>query len=248
MKNAYFKYTLSLCSLFLALTVICISLSGSPSPIIKDILAEKGENVNKDSAKQEKVIIIDPGHGGRDPGAVGNGDVLEKDLNLDIAKKLKQALTNEGFSVIMTREEDVLLFDPDIKGSKKEQDLKNRLDIAKECDGAIFVSIHMNKFALESCKGMQVYYSPNNEGSASLALAIKESVNSSLMPENKRATKAANSSIYLLWRNPLVSVLVECGFLSNPEELEKLSNDSYRQALANAVCEGIKNYCSAKGN
>lgn len=191
-----------------------------------------------------RVVIIDAGHGGEDGGAVGVTGLLEKDLNLDIAKKLESLLTKNGYSVIMTRTEDVLLYDRSAayKGRKKALDLAARQAIGDQYPNAIFVSIHANAFSEQIYHGLQIWYSPNHASSARLAQEIRGAVVGSLQPENHRQSKAAGSNIYLLYHLKSPAVLVECGFLSNPAECRALEDETYRQELALALYRGIAAY------
>jgi len=187
-------------------------------------------------------IIIDAGHGGEDGGAVGVNGVYEKDLNLDIATKLAAMLTEKNITVVMTRTEDLMLYDiNDTSTKKKTQDLVNRLKIATQYDNAVFVSIHMNSFPVEKYSGAQVYYSKNNPDSARLATEIQTAIKI-LQPENDRQTKIANNSIYLLDRLNCPAVIAECGFLTNYAECEKLSTDTYRTQIAEALFDAICKY------
>ncbi len=190
------------------------------------------------SAEPMPIIVIDAGHGGRDGGAVGYDGTLEKELNLEIATVLAELLRVSGYNVVMTRTEDEMLVTEDGIGSSKLQDLKKRLMIASSYTDSVTVSIHCNKFPSESCKGLQVYFS-DDEKAETLANSIQGSVKGLLQPENHRAVKKADSSIYLLSRAKTPSVLVECGFLSNVEECEKLKNPEYQKSLALAMLKGI---------
>ena len=183
------------------------------------------------------VIVIDAGHGGEDAGAIAQDGSLEKDLNLKIAKCIQALCEINGNSAIMTREDDRLLYDyygelDDYTGKKKIYDLKNRVKIANEQHDAIFVSIHMNKFPEPRYKGLQVYYSPNHPASQSYATLLQSYARTFLDPQNHRETKKADSAIYLLHRMPIPAVLVECGFLSNPEECARLNTAEYRKITA----------------
>lgn len=204
------------------------------------------ENVDADSLSGKTVtVILDPGHGGEDGGAVGANNVYEKDLNLAIAKDVESYLKMNGISVMCTRDRDILLYDKtvDYKGRKKMLDLAARLKISRETENSIFVSIHMNSFPKAQYSGLQVYYSPNDPSSADLALLIQNDTRSFLQPTNSRKIKAATSGIYLLDRITTPAVLVECGFLSNTAECALLSDEKYRQrlslVLANAVAEFV---------
>lgn len=182
-------------------------------------------------------FVIDAGHGGEDAGAVAPDGTLEKDLNLDIARALKVIFELNGNQVVLTREEDTLLYDrfgdlTDYTGQKKIYDLKNRLKIAEEKENSIYVGIHMNKFAQEKYRGLQVYYSSASNQSYQVAQSIQSTVKANLQPENERPLKRADSSIYILHRAKIPAVLIECGFLSNEGELELLKSQDYKSALA----------------
>lgn len=188
-----------------------------------------------------KTIILDAGHGGEDGGALSGDGLLEKDINLALALTMRDIFVANGIPVILTRESDTLLYDRDaaFHGRKKMLDMAARLKIATDTTDAVFVSLHMNTYPLSSCQGTQVWYSENNENSHSLALSIHSTVRELLQPENDRPIKKSGSSIYLLHHLLCPAVLVECGFLSNPEEAALLADENYRQQLALALCIGI---------
>ncbi|MCD8056184.1 MAG: N-acetylmuramoyl-L-alanine amidase [Clostridiales bacterium] len=193
------------------------------------------------------LVVIDAGHGGIDGGCIGIDGTLEKDLNLAVAEKICEMLLARGIRCVMTRCDDELLYDmygdlDDYTGQKKLYDLKNRVRYASEFENAVFVSIHMNTFSRPQYSGLQVWYSGNNEGSKRLADIIALTVKSSLQPENDRSVKRADSSMYVLDRIALPAVLIECGFLSNAEECEKLCDDEYQRALALAISSAIAEY------
>ena len=182
-------------------------------------------------------VIIDAGHGGMDSGA-SYEDVYEKELNLSLALMLGDMLKSSGYEVIQTRTEDIMLGNG-TKGSKKMQDLKERVDLANSTDNAIFVSIHMNKFSQEKYSGLQVFYSPNNQSSALLAEKIQSNIKSILQSNNNREIKESGSNIFLLDNIDNPAVLVECGFLSNPDERTKLSTEEYRKELASVIYASV---------
>ena len=192
----------------------------------------------------EYTFILDAGHGGEDAGAIGVNGAYEKDINLSICNMLAEVLKTNGFNVILTRTEDRLLYteEENIKGQRKRYDLINRLKVAEENPEAIFVSIHMNKFSQEDCRGMQVYYPQGSEESRLLALEIQNMVKSSLQQYNTRQIKASDGSIFLLDNAKGTAVLVECGFLSNREECEKLSSKDYQTQLSFQIFCGIMEY------
>jgi N-acetylmuramoyl-L-alanine amidase len=219
-----------------ALTLLLGYAAGNRFPGAKETAAPAGY----------PVIIIDAGHGGEDGGASGSNGVLEKDLNLEMAFILRDMLTSNGVPVIMTRTEDILLYDRsiDYHGRKKQLDLKARLQISNDNPGAIFVSIHMNSFPLKQYSGLQVYYPEGSEDSKALADIIQNTVTALLQPDNPRKPKSAGSNIYVLHNNQNTAVMVECGFLSNDAECQRLSNPEYRQQLSLALFCAIMEYVS----
>lgn len=197
-------------------------------------------------------VVIDAGHGGEDGGTSGDDGTREKDVNLAVALLVRDMLSASGVGCVMTRTEDKLLYDAygdlsDYTGKKKVYDLKNRLRIAGEHDDAVFVSIHMNAFSGKQYSGLQVYYSPNDPGSSTLAGLVQGTVRKYLQPENDRETKRAGSSIYLLDRIGTPGILIECGFLSNAEECRNLCDPAYRQKLALAISSAIVEYLAGAG-
>ena len=191
-----------------------------------------------------KTIIVDAGHGGDDGGAIGIDGTVEKDINLDIALKLEKILKFYGFNVIMTRTEDVMTCDDGLDSLRKRKvsDIHNRFDLMRKSPDAIFISVHQNKFEDTSQHGTQVFYSGNNEKSKVLAEAIQTSITSAVQPENGRVVKKSGSEIYLLYHAEIPSVLVECGFISNPDDVKKLKDESYRMKLAILIADGLLKY------
>lgn len=192
------------------------------------------------------VIIIDAGHGGIDGGAVGADGTAEKDLNLQISKKLAILLRLMGHTVVETRTEDLSLASEDAKkGHIKQSDLENRQKIAARYDKKIFVSIHMNAYPGVACEGLQVWYSEKDAASAEIAKAVQEGVKSALQPQNNRKIKPATSSIYLLRHATYPAILVECGFISNIDECKRLGDNLYQKqlvlAIAASISKNIKN-------
>ncbi len=229
----------------LAFCMIIFMLCASFDFVCKKTYVEVIEEINSIS------VVIDAGHGGRDGGASDELGTLEKDLNLSVSNTLKYVLRLCGIKVIMTRESDSLVCDetdPQLKGKLKMTDLSNRLKIAEENPTSAFVSIHMNKFSIEKYKGLQVYYSSNNDASFELAKSIQEKTVAVLQPDNTRKVKKAGSSIFLLDRITVPAVLVECGFLSNNEEAERLRNPLYQTQLAMVISDSILTNISMAGN
>lgn len=220
------------CLIFAALTAVsCFRLSRMASAAPSGL-------------RQVRTVVVDAGHGGEDGGAASASGTLEKDLNLAIAKNLQTLLSASGFQVVMTRESDVSLADPlDTIRERKTSDIHNRLKLIQQQGDCIFLSIHQNHFSQAKYHGTQVFYSKNTAESKTLAEAIRVRVVSQLQNDNDRETKAATNAIYLLWHAEVPAVLVECGFLSNPEEAAKLEREEYQQKLALAISCGIADFC-----
>lgn len=193
--------------------------------------------------KDNLCIVIDAGHGGVDPGKVGINGELEKDINLKIAKLLKQFLQTEGIETVMTRESDKGLYDEDAS-NKKVQDMKRRLEIIEAGNPVLVISIHQNSYHEESVKGAQVFYYSAGEESRQLAEAIQLRLKKT-DPENRREAKG-NDSYFLLKKTAKPIVIVECGFLSNREEAEKLASPLYQEKMAWDIYMGIMQYLNAR--
>lgn len=190
---------------------------------------------------QDTVIIIDAGHGGFDGGAVASDGTSEKDINLNIASTVSSLLTASGKETIMTRSSDTGTEDDSSAtiSKRKVSDLQNRLKLINSYENAIFVSIHLNKFTTSTANGTQVFYSKNRSESSELGQCIQNTVVSLLQKNNSRVIKPATSSTYLLHNAKIPAVIVECGFLSNKQELEKLKTTDYQMQMAYAVYCGI---------
>ncbi len=227
------KHFLSFFSAFLAISLLFSALSfGLFKP--SDALLVDNDHT------QRRVIVIDAGHGGIDGGASGADGTLEKELNLAVSKKLAVLFRIAGYTVIETRTEDASLADADAKkGHVKQSDLVNRLKISNEYSDSLLISIHMNSYKGVPCRGLQVWYSENNENSLGYAKAVQEGVKGLLQAENNRKVKAATSSIYLLRHAENPAILIECGFISNAEECKRLTNEDYQKALALAIFSSL---------
>lgn len=196
------------------------------------------------SSKNGKTVVIDAGHGDPDGGAVAADGTCEEEINLEISKKLRAILEEKCYNVIMTRENHEGIFSEG--GSvreKKTSDMHNREKIMNEAGADIFVSVHLNKFNDPKIFGAQVFYSKNDPDSARLANLIQEEL-LKLDENNKRVEKEAESSIYLMKKASIPAVIAECGFLSNPDEANKLKDSAYQEKIARAVATGIENYFS----
>lgn len=204
----------------------------------------KGSRADKEAEKEkteeEKIcVVIDAGHGGNDPGKVGINDALEKDINLQIAHLLKKFLEADDIEVVMTREGDNGLYDENAS-NKKVQDMKRRMEVIESAHPALIISIHQNSYHEEYVKGAQVFYYSTGEKSRQLAELIQEQLRT-LDEENKRQAKG-NDSYYLLKKTARPIVIVECGFLSNRTEAEKLITPIYQERLAFQIHMGVMKY------
>ena len=190
-----------------------------------------------------RVIVIDAGHGGVDPGAVGKNNVLEKDITLAIAKRLQAHLQQSGMKTVMVRDEDQDLGTSQGLLKRKREDLAQRIQMALESQAEAYVSIHANSFPNDKLIGAQTFYNAKNPEGKMLAQAIQEQLN--LMTNAKRVIKA-NQDIYVLKKASQAPVIVEVGFLSNPGEERLLTTPEYQEKLAMAIYQGINNYFSAR--
>ncbi len=193
---------------------------------------------------EEICVVIDAGHGGTDPGKVGINGVLEKDLNLKIANLVKKFLEAQDIKVVMTRTDEGGLYDANAS-NKKVQDMKRRIAIIEEAQPEIVISIHQNSYQEEYVHGAQVFYYTGSETGKALARTIQNCFIVSVDPENKREAKA-NDSYYLLKKTSVPIVIVECGFLSNKEEAEKLNSEIYQEKAAWAVHMGVLQYLNSQ--
>lgn len=183
----------------------------------------------------KKVILIDPGHGGWDPGKVGDRDTLEKDINLQISKKLQAYLEQGGSYVMMTRAEDEAL------SSTKTWDMNLRKALANSSKADLFISIHQNSFPQSSVKGAQVFYYNESNRSKELAQYIQKELRDFVDSSNKFEAKS-NTNYYVLKQTVMPAVIVECGFLTNPSQKANLENDNYQEKIAWAIYMGIVRY------
>lgn len=192
------------------------------------------------STSDSYTVVIDSGHGGNDPGKITPDGIFEKDINLAIALKLKTYLEASDVHVIMTRTTDSGLYDSDAS-NKKAQDMKKRIEIMESGNADLVISLHQNSYSDSAIHGAQVFYYATSSASKSLAETLQEILIRDLDPSNHRQAKA-NDSYYLLKKTSLPAVIVECGFLSNPEEAARLKSDSYQDQIAWVLHLGILQY------
>ena len=217
------------------LMLVCFYILSREAAETAGKLADVSGNI-----KNSQVILIDAGHGGVDSGMVGVNDLKEKGINLEISMKLKEILEKKGFVVVMTREEDRGLYEENTK-NMKAQDLQNRIAMIQKYSPVLSVSIHQNSYSDPQVKGPQVFYYEDSESGKALALAIQENMNRKLSIARPRVAKE-NRTYYLLKRSPGVINIVECGFLTNPEEAALLQTEKYQRKVAEAVADGIVTY------
>ena len=212
------------------LIAVCINISYK----IDDVIVK---TVGINNVKTKKTVIIDPGHGGIDVGTVGIDGSLEKNINLSISLDLYDYLMVSGINTVLTRDGDYEMYRAGEKRTKS--DLYNRMDFINSVPDSILISIHQNHFENEAEWGTQVWFSPNDEISPTLADKILQSVKKNIQPENKRENKVSDNSYYILYKAQKPSVMVECGFVSNKNENNKLQDKEYQKDMAYSILAGI---------
>ena len=197
--------------------------------------------MHHDSAR---TLVIDAGHGGFDGGAVGSNGTTEQDINLSIAQRVQALAGFFGVRTALTRADENAL-DYDSSRSIRENkiaDIRAREQIVRETSDPVFVSIHLNKFSDAQYRGAQVFYSPNHAGSKTLAELLQASLADGCDPANTRQAKRAENTIYLMNQLECPAVIVECGFLSNPAEEQRLNDTAYHKKLAASIVTGYLRY------
>ena len=201
---------------------------------------ERAVNISANSYHRRVNLVIDAGHGGIDAGTLGVDGSEEKEINLDIALKLRDFALISGINTVLTREGDFLVYDKN--DDRSRSDLYNRLDYINTVPEAVMISIHQNHYETESEWGMQIWYSPNDDNSKKLADYILENDKLFLQPDNKRENKKSDNSYYILYKAQVPSVMVECGFMSNTEENKLLNDNEYQNKLAFVISAGLNKY------
>lgn len=188
-------------------------------------------------------IVLDAGHGEPDGGAVGLNGTLEKDINLAIVQKLQEVLEGKGAEVILTREGDSGLQEEsaDTIRKMKVSDMNKRLDILKDSGADLFISIHMNSFSDSTVHGLHIFYDKSHPDIEEIAKKIQDNIGE-VTGADTHAVKTADESLFLMKNPPIPAILVECGFLSNPNEEKKLNDEAYQAKIAWAIAEGLENY------
>lgn len=220
-------------SALIVLSFIALGLWMSPAeeaaaPVVSDSLASL-------------TVAVDPGHGGYDGGArARDSGVWEKELTLQIAQAVQEALTERGASVVLTRTEDICLSEDGAGKARKRADLQKRLDIADAAGADVFLSIHLNEYRDRSENGPQVFYQRNADAGRLLAGVLQEALVTNLKPAKVRTANAGD--YYVLRNTSLPAALVECGFLSNAAEEKLLLEESYHRRIAQAVADGLESW------
>ncbi len=219
----------------LAFSAVYIFRSGEKADIVP-------ASVNYE--KQKPVIILDAGHGGMDGGCSSADGVAEKGINLNILLTLRDMLKINGYDVIVTRDTDTSIHDKGIEGiaNQKSSDMDNRLEIFNSTPNAICISIHQNQFTDPKYSGAQMFYSDSNNGNESLAKTLQSKFCEYLQPDNTREIKLCGKELFLCYFSENPTVMVECGFLSNPEEAALLKTEEYQQKVAFTILSGINEY------
>lgn len=205
-----------------------------------------GQSINADFGEADKCVVLDAGHGGKDPGKVGVTGCYEKDINLKITEKIKTFLESEGIAVVLTRNGDYGLYS-ETDSNKKAADMRNRVNLIEQTAPDLTVSIHQNSYSDGSIKGAQTFYYSDSKKGKELAGFLQDRLVYTLDNNNHRKEKA-NDNYYLLKNTNCPIVIVESGFLSNEEECKLLQSEVYQEKVAWAVYMGIMQYLNANLN
>ncbi|MDO4521683.1 MAG: N-acetylmuramoyl-L-alanine amidase [Eubacteriales bacterium] len=228
-----YRRKMELCMTLLVL--ICSFCIGRLGAKMKAEPEAAGSHIITETIKS--CIVIDAGHGGFDSGKIGVGGILEKDINLSIARKLQKLLEAEHLEVRMTREEDEGLAGRE-EDRRKQKDMRQRVERINSTKPELAVSIHQNSYTDSAVCGPQVFYYGNSEEGKRMAKILQDTINSELAIPHPRREKS-NMEYYLLRRTAVPTVIIECGFLSNPEEEGKLKTEEYQEQVAASICHGI---------
>lgn len=218
----------------------CIALLAVCARFTEDVVPASA------AADERPVIVLDAGHGGLDSGAVGKSGLLEKDVNLSVVRHLREMLELTGFNVVVTRDEDISIYDAGVEGvrNQKLSDMDNRLKIVQSYPDSIFLCIHQNNYTDPQYFGAQMFYNNNNPDNRTLA-QIMQNRFASLQEGNDREIKLSGEELFLLKSNPNPSLMIECGFLSNPDEEALLATTEYQQQVAFTIYCGVLEYIDA---
>lgn len=224
----------------LAMTLLFLAGAFFTGSKLAEYRVEEKEGLEVTNMDGAYVVVVDSGHGGRDGGKVSDSGVLEKDVNLQIALMLKEELEKQGIKVVMTRQTDEGLYE-ESDSNKKTADMQARIAIIEESGCDVAISIHQNSYSDSSVKGAQCFYYEGSKEGKKLAETIQSRLVSGVDPGNHRLAKG-NNSYYLLKKTDVPLVIVECGFLSNPEETALLTTSEYQQKLAENIAKAVVSY------
>lgn len=207
------------------------------------LAAAGGSGTSSAESPSKPVIVIDAGHGGEDGGGVSVNGVPEKGMNLDMALDLRDMLTLCGYSTVMTRTEDISIYDKGTEGLRKQKlsDMENRLELFNT-EGAVCISIHQNRFTDPQYSGAQMFFHKENSDGGRLAECLRARIVGMIQPGNEREVKAMDDELYLLCNCKNPAVMAECGFISNPKEAAKLESAEYRREMAFALMSGLNDF------
>ncbi len=208
------------------------------------IIPQKSNSIETVSLPvSNKTIVLDAGHGIPDEGAESANGVSEASINLKITKKVQLLLEQSGCKVILTRSDENGIYNLNSKTLRemKVSDIKNRVEIGNSSSADAFISIHLNKIPQSQYYGWQTFFKANDEKSEELAKSLQEELNSSIQKENKREALKISGK-YIIDHVKIPIAIVECGFLSNPEEEKLLQDDNYQSKLALGIYNGIMDY------
>lgn len=225
----------------------CSIIAIGGAAVLSDKISENAVPVSLVSEQKLPVIVLDAGHGGFDGGCVSVEGVPEKGINLSILLRLRDLLRISGYEVEVTRDTDTSIHDSGIEGiaNQKSSDMDNRLELFNKYDNAVCISIHQNQFSDPVYNGAQMFYSATDSHNETLAKSLQSSFQV-LQPENKREIKLCGKELFLCYYSENPTVMVECGFLSNPEEASLLNTEEYQQKVAMTIFNGINNFVAEK--
>ena len=203
--------------------------------------------VSTPQANDNFVIVLDAGHGGMDGGGVSVNGALEKDINLSILLKVRDMCESFGYKVVVTRDTDKSIHDDGVKGvgKQKKSDMENRLALFNKYENSINLSIHQNLFTQPQYNGAQMFYATSNPSNEKLARVMQSEFVTQLLPNNTRETKEVGKELYLCYFTKNPSLMIECGFLSNPEEAAKLETEEYQSQVAFTIFSGINKFLTS---
>ena len=229
--------------IYIFILIVLLFVSTVSISLVVNITPDSVIMSSADLSKNYPIIVLDAGHGGEDGGASSANGNLEKDINLDIALTLEKLLLQSGYKVKMIRNTDTSVHNPEASTTRERKvtDIRNRVKTVNSDKNNILISIHQNHFSESKYFGTQVFYSKNHLNSQILAENIRKAVTSLLQPDNTRKTKES-SNVFLLDNISAPGVIVECGFLSNPDEAYLLSHEDYRDNMAYCIYLGIVEY------